>query len=827
MEFGYWWVWMNFFRFIVVGFFWLFLAFSGFVFAELDVKLKADHFFFREEDRVMVASSNVRLSYGDVVIEGPQLYLDVDRHVAWGTGNIVIKRGDDEFHSETFYYDLSADSLVLEKIDLTIRPPDSQANLFLHADRIADHGDIKKGTGGFITSCDLDQPHYFLRAEYFDYTPDQRILGKNVVLYNPLLGVPFGLWFPYYNYEIGKRKIIWNFPTIGKKEAPGWGWFVQNTIDYDHLNGEDSSVFIDWFENKGIGYGIRHQYSFFDNRNRGTLLGYQLQEADTGQNNSKYQWKHAVDVSDELSLNWSFLKMDAERISFSGREEKEDKSLEVLYDDLGDSYKFRVSDFQNFRQNFGELNFGLDRSFNQEKEYTFSLKQQDSFPTNKRQIQSDFTHYHRLPGDANLTNRLNFSEEGAIHRTASSAEDTLLKTYTTYTKTFDPSLKMTLKTDLLFDLEEGRVTSDSNSSKNDFFYRVPELSLIYTNPNIASFTFTEEIIVARYQEVQFNSLKNAQITFPNASEFGVEPNAYIFKQKLSRTLTKLPNDSTLTLSAGLDQYTFKTPGKGLFEGDAMYLYDLNTSYTSRYFGFLKSSTRYQRLHVDSDSNAPFQYFNRIKGNDINQVSETLTFYVENENKFHWFHTAGYNWDRRKWDFYKTGILVKPNTRFELKVDTGIVDFAKAFDLGLPATERISYLPLNWNLALNPTSNIGFNYYLSQDLNFGTVKNSNFSLKFALGGPKAYSWEIETLFAYDPVASSSMRSLALGRYAMQTIRVIKNAHCRRFTISYNKALKEFSFKYTILAFPNDQIGFKKTEDIWKIEGILDEKTEERF
>ena len=41
------------------------------------------------------------------------------------------------------------------------------------------------------------------------------------------------------------------------------------------------------------------------------------------------------------------------------------------------------------------------------------------------------------------------------------------------------------------------------------------------------------------------------------------------------------------------------------------------------------------------------------------------------------------------------------------------------------------------------------------------------------------------------------------------------------------LEEIQFKLTINAFPSDPIGFKKTKEIWKLEGVLDDTSEERL
>ena len=244
---------------------------------EENVELYSNSLQFKQNNRIIVASSNVHLHLGDISIETDKLSLDADKNIAWGTGNITIHRGEDQFKSSYFYLDIDNKVITLKDIKLRITPHEKKGNLYFRAKTLIDSKGIKYGTGGRVSTCDIpDHPHHFLWAHKFQYIPKKRIVIYGGILYNEFNLFPFNYLppipllevypLPYYFYELGKRKIVWNFPVIGKKEKDTWGYFMQNSIDYKHSNRKDSSLLIDYFEYKGYGFGIRHHYDYKNNK---------------------------------------------------------------------------------------------------------------------------------------------------------------------------------------------------------------------------------------------------------------------------------------------------------------------------------------------------------------------------------------------------------------------------------------------------------------------------------------------------------------------------------------------------------------------------------
>ena len=105
---------------------------------EENVELYSNSLQFKQNNRIIVASSNVHLHLGDISIETDKLSLDADKNIAWGTGNITIHRGEDQFKSSYFYLDIDNKVITLKDIKLRITPHEKKGNLYFRAKTLID-----------------------------------------------------------------------------------------------------------------------------------------------------------------------------------------------------------------------------------------------------------------------------------------------------------------------------------------------------------------------------------------------------------------------------------------------------------------------------------------------------------------------------------------------------------------------------------------------------------------------------------------------------------------------------------------------------------------
>ena len=251
------------------------------------------------------------------------------------TGNVQVTRGTETVESSSLYFDLEKEEVSLTDIYIQVQPPGQNHLIYIKIHELIDKVGYKIGKHAIITSCSLDTPHYYLKSWRLYYYPNKRVNILGAYLYNDITFFPFTILppiplieiipIPFYSYSLGERSIIWNFPTIGKKtNKTGWGWFVQNTIDYKHKYGKDSSVLLDWYEAKENrtgewGYGIRHHYGNLDHYGAINWYHYPFKDNGVQKQNTSYslhqtltynKWRftgfyHRIDLDERINSSGS------------------------------------------------------------------------------------------------------------------------------------------------------------------------------------------------------------------------------------------------------------------------------------------------------------------------------------------------------------------------------------------------------------------------------------------------------------------------------------------------------------------------------------------
>ena len=804
----------------------------------------------QEETRKIIATSNVHLSLHDIEIETHSLIMDVDKQLAWGTGNVVIKRGEDEFNSSFFVLDLASEKIILKDLALTITPPENKGNLFLKAQSLQDMNKHKVGYSGLITACDNPKHHHFLWAYKFKYYPDKKITLYGGILYNEFTFFPFNTLppipllevfpVPFYSYHIGKRKRVWNFPIMGVKEKEGWGFFVQNTIDYKHENKKDSSLYLDWFkgEGKGIGGGIKHHYQV---KNMDGMLYYYNFDFKNKRSNTNWeeQFNRNIELQNTIHINpffniqsqYKLVDVD-ERINSSGEAKNEKKVVSINFDKFGNKYKLKTSEYQDLKFKRHSQTIHFSHSFNKEKKLQFKFNKQNFFSTSRQRIVSGGDYNITFPSNFKLKNSVSFQREE--NWSDKIAPDDILKTKHTLSKRFSKHLNMQVNINHMIDLDEQSVTMDSRSNRNDFLYKMPEINLNYSRKTLYAVNIKNTIQVARYQEAKYNSLSRKRRVYPESHDFNLVPNTYILKQELNKTIANPSANSSLQIKTGYDQYIFKSENKNLFEGDAIYALSIQTSFQKTLFNFLISNTSYKSSYAPEENNSPFYFVGKDIRNQ-NAISQSLTVYLQDQNKYAWSNQTSFDWILERWLDYTTTLKIKPNKQFSLQIQTG-----KKLNPKTNYEIENRFHPLSISSKLSPKKEFKINYKISFDLNqyidnkITVIESSLLSFKKKLGKKKGYKWALESTFRYTHPEPENQKIYNLSHYEMETLSIKKKEHrrsisvgVRRVYIKNNERAYEYLIKYTLDAFPDDPLELSKDKDRWKLQGRFNKKSIERL
>ncbi len=825
-----------------------FLCANGILYAtEQNIKIKSESVSYSEEGRIMTAKGNVVLETDDLKVTADYLKMDIDNNRVWSTGNIWIKKGENEFKTSAILLNLEENIATLNQINIEIVPPENKGNILLSADVLTDTPSKKYGKRGILTTCtNPESPHHYIYADEFIYTPNKRFVIKrgyfvNKFLVTPLpfklpligneLSLPILIPIPYYSYALGTRKIVWNFPTIGKLEnRPGWGWFVQNSIDYKYKNNKESSLYLDFFQDKddikrskyqfgewGLGIGINHFYEW--EKQEGNITAYRYDfdiKNELGQfepkKNETLGWKNTYQITPYWSLNHEIIsKKVEEHIQIRAKEESLYTKLGANYDNLGDIFQITGDQLENNTLKSNAQTLKLNRTFNNKHRYSLDLnKRQDTF----KELDLDATLKQTLyfPNRINLYNTANLKEISQQNQ--------------------DPNRKLDLNSTLVKTFNRGRLSiywnqlyqlqPSNNIRLNDYLAKEPEITLDLNPYKIGFFTVKQDATMARYREFTFDPKTNDRRIFPK-EKFEIIPNTYIYNQTIS----------VWKANFVYNQYAFKQANTGLFDGDAQYRLQANVEGYRQEFlwGLFATGTLYHYQYSAENNNNPYTLgVTQLKGNR-NDIVQTLDFQFDkypNYGTFTWTNSFPYNWlekPERKWGSHLYTIeMTLFNNRASLQANgskkMNFTDAEKStrFEpLFIQAQLKPSWIEINYNLYVN------MNKWVDESDFF--VQGSTLQLGFNLGRDVNYQWQFRADFFYkDP---TGLGKVELKNYDLNTLSLVKKEHERELSLSYTKSTETWFITYRFFAFPDDPFQIRKTKELLEIEGKFKQNAQERL
>ena len=257
--------------------------------------------YFEEENRI-VAEGNVSITYGDIKLTCDRIEVNTKSQQALCQGNVRIDQPEGVMTGDRIRYDF------IRKEGEIIG---GEVKAFPWFGRAEETGKVAKNEyllrNGWVTTCDLDMPHYRIKAGEIRVFPDEKVIAKNVVFYIGKIPV---LWFPYYYHPIiqsrAKVQFIpgWN-SDWGYFMLSAWRFYIQGNTRLDVLadyrtkkgfaEGANLYYYADDFLLKGLGRGLLRTY-FIHQNERGTYDPTPFRDEGKGSKlRRRIQWKHRID----------------------------------------------------------------------------------------------------------------------------------------------------------------------------------------------------------------------------------------------------------------------------------------------------------------------------------------------------------------------------------------------------------------------------------------------------------------------------------------------------------------------------------------------------
>jgi LPS-assembly protein len=216
------------------------------------VEAVADSLEYSKDSGKMIARGNAVITYQGTRILADYAEVETDAKKAYARGHVMIFKGDTpRLQGEEIYYDFG---------NHTGSFPNARAINEPWYARGAQIEQVREGVfkvkKGTVTSCNLEKPHYEIRAKKATLQNGVKLVMYNATIY--VLGKPV-FWLPYMNVPL-------NLPNIP----------VQVTQNYDKKDGEHiglskgitfnkhlwGKAMVDWRQKRGTGGGWKQYYDY-------------------------------------------------------------------------------------------------------------------------------------------------------------------------------------------------------------------------------------------------------------------------------------------------------------------------------------------------------------------------------------------------------------------------------------------------------------------------------------------------------------------------------------------------------------------------------------
>ena len=212
------------------------------------VVIDGDEINYLQQEGKIVAKGNVVMKYKDVELYCDHAEFDAVTNIANIKGDAKIIRGDTILEGRDVVYNFNTYNAVTDTVSIIDPPIYGKAK-----DAQMQGRDKYVLSKGYITTCDLEVPHYRLTAKRVVVYPGQRVVAKNMVL---MVGKVPVFYFPYFSQSLKDR-------SSPAEVVPGknseWGYYILTRWRYNMNNENSGRIHFDWYEMRGLGTGFTHK----------------------------------------------------------------------------------------------------------------------------------------------------------------------------------------------------------------------------------------------------------------------------------------------------------------------------------------------------------------------------------------------------------------------------------------------------------------------------------------------------------------------------------------------------------------------------------------
>lgn len=264
--------------------------------AKQPIVVDGDHVEYLQGQKKVIGYGNVSIKYNDIVLTCERIEVDITTHEAVAEGNVTITQNNAYFIGDKINYNFDTRSAAVDYGYVNANPFFGRAE---NMDKAAGKDEFSLMNGS-MTTCDLDRPHYRIKAERIRIYVDDRVVANNVMF---LIGDVPVFYLPYYVQPLRHQKK--SHITVIPGRSKDWGYYALTAYRYYLSDNNRGDILLDYRAKKGLGGGINH---YIDSEvGSGAFKAYYAQEGNklafddnTGEtvDRYRYQYRHRWDMKE-------------------------------------------------------------------------------------------------------------------------------------------------------------------------------------------------------------------------------------------------------------------------------------------------------------------------------------------------------------------------------------------------------------------------------------------------------------------------------------------------------------------------------------------------
>jgi len=717
--------------------------------AEERLHLEADNLQYIKDAEIIKAQGVAELDYLNISMRADKIEFDMNKNHIYASGNVIFRESDQILYSEELEHDLDEELTVFLRVRSQLESEKTDDPIYFTSPEMQGVEGRLEIWDSKVTTCDLEDPHYFLQAREVTIYPGDRLTAKNVVFWELNGRLPLFYW-PWLTISLKEEQPDF-MPSFGYSDQKGW--FIKTVNNY-FLEKGVGSFYLDYYSRRGLGTGIKHSY-FPTEYSKGSLYLYLLQNTKSEQETFDYfqgRFEH-----NQVFGNWDthlyseYLLNYGEDTLFKGG---------ISGDLTFNNNNLSLSGDYEHREIFDkkvELTGDFDGRLNTESSLTAVGTNYDYEKDTEGEIESMLSSYirydRRFPSDWDLSLDLNHRE-----RRESEQIQSLIEGHTSLSLT-----RPAYSWEFLIEREDSFDTDDEDDLA---FSRMPEISLSFYPARLYEFSPALDHLLS-----PLHLTAAAGMYYDDQEDLEAFRGAGKYRYRDSYSL--LPN---LNL-------TLRQEGNLFIYRDEYELLENNYFTSSTRASVRHNIAEGLELRTTYDYNfdlgeSPFTFDSQ---RDRNRLSSNLSYRWAN----HRFRLrSGYDFLNDKYDDIRANLMIKPSEKLEF-------DFAASYDINTDQFKRL----------IGRSSFEDEKLALDVALEFDEELRAE-QLDTEMSWQLDPDWKLELRSSYD----HKKREIDRGE-----IMLVRDLHCREISFSYNHREETFWVNYHIKAFPEQRAVLGSTPE----------------